>query len=477
MISSEVEGLARTGGLGDVVAALSLALAERGEDVLVVTPRYGVTKMPGDVKRWEGTVEARYGWGPGDVRHVGVLELPAVGRRRVCLVDDPGLFDRDGIYGDRYGEFGDNERRFAVMSRAALEIAARIWDGGPDIIHAHDWHASFAILYSRLVMGDAWKAKRAVFTVHNLAFQGVLDPGALDRLHLPRDAFRPEVLEHRGNVNLLKGATALADRITTVSPTYAKEILTPDLGFGLDEHLRAHAGKLVGILNGIDRTLFDPAHDAALTSVYDASNVSLARPADKTALAAELGLDASDGPLFGCVTRLTWQKGVDLLVPIFGEIIERGGRVVVVGQGDADLESRLQVAAQRFPGKVAVRVAFDPPLSRRVYGGVDFLFVPSRFEPCGLTQMYAMRYGAIPIVTNVGGLHDTVSPIDAAAGTGTGFVAAHADVPALRHATLDALSLWRDPGLLAEAQARGMAEDFGWAAPAAEYARLFEEMR
>jgi starch synthase len=482
MISSEVESLARTGGLGDVVAALSFALAEQGEEVLVVTPRYGVTTVPERTRRWDEVVPVRHGWGAGDVRDVGVVELeprryPSGGSCRVCLVDDPGLFARDGIYGDAYGAFGDNELRFAVLSRGALEIAARAWDGGPDVVHAHDWHAAFAILYARLVMGEAWSRKTLVFTVHNLAFQGVLDEGALDRLHLPRAAYRPEILWHQGNVNLMKGATALADRITTVSPTYAKEILTPELGFGLDEHLRAHAAKLSGILNGIDVQRFDPATDAALANAYDATSATSGRAACKAALAAELGLDAGDGPLFGCITRLTWQKGIDLLVPLLGEIVARGGRVVLVGQGDGDLESSLLVAAGRFQGKVAVRIAFDPALSRRVYAGADFLFVPSRFEPCGLTQLYAMRYGAIPIVTDVGGLHDTVTPIDAASERGTGFVAAHPDVPALRAATIAAFELWRDRGLVLEASERGMAQDFSWSRPAAQYRALYARGR
>jgi starch synthase len=479
MISSEVESLARTGGLGDVVAALSLALAELGEDVVVITPLYGVTTVPTNTKRWYGTVEVRHGWGADDVRHVGVVELetvrfPSGGMRRICLVDDPALFARAGIYGDAQGAFGDNELRFAVMSRGALEIGARLWEGGPDVIHAHDWHASFAVLYARLVMGEHWRRKATVFTVHNLAFQGVLDEGALDRLHLPREAYRPEILWHRGNVNLMKGATALADRITTVSPTYAREILTPELGFGLDEHLRAHEAKLAGILNGIDDR-FDPRTDTAIAQTFDVATAGPARSANKAALAKEVGLDAGDGPLFGCVTRLTWQKGIDLLVPILGEIVERGGRVLVVGQGDGDLESSLLVAAERFRGRVAVRIAFDPPLSRRVYAGADFLFVPSRFEPCGLTQLYAMRYGAIPIVTDVGGLHDTVEPIDPAHDRGTGFLAAHADVPSLRGATIAAFELWRDRGLLVEASARGMREDFSWTLPAERYRTLYAE--
>jgi len=477
MISSEVESLARTGGLGDVVAALSATLAELGEDVVVITPLYGVTTVPSETKRWYDTVAVRHGWGEGDVRHVGVVELetlrfPSGGTRRICLIDDPALFARAGIYGDANGAFGDNELRFAVMSRGALEIAARLWEGGPDVIHGHDWHASFAVLYARLVMGEAWKRKATVFTVHNLAFQGVLDEGALDRLHLPREAFRPEILWHHGSVNLMKGATALTDRITTVSPTYAQEILTPELGFGLDEHLRAHEEKLSGILNGIDDR-FDPRTDTAIAQPFGLASAPAARAVNKAALMREVGLDPSDGPLFGCVSRLTWQKGIDLLVPLFGEIVERGGRVLVVGQGDGDLESSLVVAAERFRGRVAACIAFDPLLSRRVYGGSDFFVVPSRFEPCGLTQLYAMRYGAIPIVTNVGGLHDTVEPLDPANQRGTGFVAAHPDVPSLRAAIIAAFALWRDPGLVLEASARGMTENFSWTVPAEHYRTLF----
>jgi starch synthase len=477
MISSEVESLARTGGLGDVVDALSLALAERGAHVLVVTPLYGVTRVPRTTVRWPGTVGVRFGWGPRDVRQAGVVELeiarfPSGGSRRVCLLDDPALFARNGIYGDASGAFGDNELRFAVMSRGGLEIAARAWDGGPDIVHAHDWHAAFAVLYARLVMGPHWAKKPVVFTVHNLAFQGVLDEGALDRLHLPREAYRPEILQHQGNVNLMKGATALADAITTVSPTYAREILTPEFGFGLDEHLRAHRHRLVGILNGIDAR-FDPRTDRALAVRYDAATAAVGRAECKAALAAEAGLDPGEGPLFGCVTRLSWQKGIDLLVPLLSEIVDRGGRVLVVGQGDRDLEASLAAAAARFPGRFAVRLAFDPPLSRRIYAGCDFLFVPSRFEPCGLTQMYGMRYGALPIVTDVGGLHDTVAPLDVASDRGVGLVAPKADVGALREAALAAFRVYADGAAFARARARAMANDFSWEGPAREYEALY----
>jgi starch synthase len=477
MISSEVESLARTGGLGDVVDALSLALAERGAHVLVVTPLYGVTRVPRTTVRWPGTVGVRFGWGPHDVRHAGVVELEITrfasgGSRRVCLLDDPQLYARNGIYGDAGGAFADNELRFAVMSRGGLEIAARAWEGGPDVIHTHDWHASFAVIYARLVMGDHWAKKPIVFTVHNLAFQGVLHEGALDELHLPRKAYRAEVLWHQGNVNLMKGATALADVITTVSPTYAREILTPEYGFGLDEHLRAHRDRLVGIINGIDAR-FDPRTDNALAVRYDAATAAVGRAECKDALAAEVGLDAGAGPLFGCVTRLSWQKGIDLLVPLLSEIVDRGGRVFVVGQGDGDLEASLLAAAERFRGRVAVRLAFDPPLSRRVYAGSDFLFVPSRFEPCGLTQMYGMRYGSLPIVTDVGGLHDTVQPVDVANGRGVGLVAPWADVGALRDATLAAFALHADAPAMAGARDRAMAKDFSWEGPGRDYEAVY----
>lgn len=477
MISSEVESLARTGGLGDVVEALSLALARIGHDVLVVTPLYGVTRVPKVTTRWPSTVPTRYGWGPSDVRDLGIVELETVcfasgGKRRVCLLDDPGLFQRHGIYADAWGPFSDNAQRFAVLSRGGLEVAARVWEDGPDVVHAHDWHASFAILYAKLVMGEKWAKTPAVFTIHNLAFQGTFDESVLDELHLPRAAYKPEILWHDGKVNLMKGATALADKITTVSPTYAKEILTPEGGFGLDLHLRAHAHRLVGIVNGIDTDRFDPRTDNALAMRYDETTFDAGRAVCKAALVKEVGLDAGDGPLFGLVSRLTWQKGIDLVLPLLDDLVELGARFVLVGQGEPHVEDQLLDAAERHPGKVAVRIAFDPPLSRRVYAGSDFFLVPSRFEPCGLTQMYAMRYGAIPIVTDVGGLHDTVTPVDAG---GTGLVAKEPTAPAVKEACEAALALPADAR--SAAIRRGMTKDFAWTGPAKAYEALYTSLR
>lgn len=484
MIASEVEGFARTGGLGDVVSGLSSALAGLGCDVTIVTPRYGVTRIPGPSTWWPETVTARVGWGADDVATLGVLEttLPSSSAAvvRVCLLDHPNLFDRDGLYGDGHGTFGDNAMRFVVMSRGALAVSLQPWPSspegtaGPDVIHAHDWHAAPAVISSKLTMGPGWARTGTVFTIHNLAFQGVLSPDALDRLALPRAAFAAGTLAHDGQVNLLGGAVSLADRVTTVSPTYAREILGPRHGCGLDALLRRHAGKLTGIANGIDQAGFDPRTDPALAARYDASSAIEGKARCKAALAEELGLRATEGPLFASVSRLTEQKGVDLLLAVISGLVERGVRFVLVGAGDAALEDGLRGVALRFPGRVSARIAFDGALARRVYAGVDFFLAPSRYEPCGLTQLYAMRYGAIPVVTAVGGLRDTVAPIASIVGAGTGFVATEPSAAALLVACEDALALYADPVSHHEAIRRAMTRNSSWEEPARAYLALYE---
>jgi starch synthase len=497
MISAEVESLARTGGLGDVALALSKHVADLGTHVLLVTPLYGVTRLPARTVRWRDPVDVRVGWGPGDVRRVEVLELPGFGvdsasgtsHLRVCLLVDPDLFARDGIYGDRHGTFGDNELRFATLSRGALEIAARAWgapepraagcigESGPDVIHAHDWHTAPAVLYARLTMGDGWRTRASAFTIHNLAYQGVLGVGALDHLALPRAAFESGALAHQGSVNLMKGAIAYADRVTTVSPNYAWEITTREGGMGLDGFLAENAGKLVGVVNGIDTARFDPCTDTTLVCRYDAKTAPDGRRACKRALLAELGLDGDlDRPLFATVSRLTWQKGMDLLLEAMPALVDRGARIAVVGQGDQPLERALLEAAARYPGKVATRIAFDPVLARRVYAGTDFFMVPSRFEPCGLTQMYAMRYGAIPIVTEVGGLKDTVSHLDVLEQRGTGIVATSASLAEILVACEDALTVYADPPSFRELQMRAMARESSWDTSAREYQALYQAL-
>jgi starch synthase len=484
MVASEVERFARTGGLGDVVAGLSARLADLGLDVVIVTPRYRVTSVPEGSRRWEDPVTVRVGDGPGGERTLGVVEaaMPAraVGSLRVCLLDHPGLYDRDGIYGDDHGDFGDNDVRYAVLSQGALAVAARVWPaddgrpGGPDVVHAHDWHAAPAVVSVHLATASRPDRPRTVFTIHNLAFQGVFGQHVLGRTGLPRAAFDDGTLAHDGQVNLMHGAIALADRVTTVSPTYAREIVTPGGGYGVDGLLRHHACKLVGILNGIDHARFDPKTDRALAERYDVASPLEGRARCKQALASEMGLEQGDGPLFAAVSRLTEPKGMDLLAAVVPALVDRGARVAILGSGDSHLEQALVAVASRYPGRVACRIDFDGALARRICAGADFFVMPSRHEPCGLTQLYAMRYGALPVVTAAGGLCDTVEPMHALFGKGTGWVAASADPVALLVACEDALTMHRDPASHREAVIRAMKRDSSWNVPARAYVELYE---
>jgi starch synthase len=473
MVSAEVETFARTGGLGDAVYGLSRALCRAGHDVVVVTPLYGITTVR-DGHWWYGTVLAPVG---GIDHQVGVLEIReehGAGSLRFCLVASDHLYGgRLGIYGDEHGTFGDNDVRFAVMSRAALEIGARVFARAPDVIHAHDWHASTALVYARGSMGEWWARIPQVFTIHNLAYQGVFGLDAVGRLGLPHHLVHAGCLEHFGAINLIKGAIALADRITAVSPTFALEIQRPEGGFGLDGFVRAHAGKLVGIVNGIDIERFDPNTDPSLAARFGASDHAPARRINRTAVAREMGLDDDDAPLFGVVSRLTSQKGIDLLFPAIPALVEQGARFAFVGTGEKWLEQRLREIAWRFSGRVAAKIAFDRALAQRIYGGADFVVVPSRFEPCGLTQLYAMRYGAIPVVVGVGGLRDTVQPANLARQTGTGFVAQRPDVWELLIALEDALTAYRAPRAMHALRIRAMERVFSWDDSAASYARVY----
>ncbi len=469
MVSAEVETFARSGGLGDVVFGLSRALAKLGHEVCVVTPLYGNTPLDREHRYWLGSIQVRVGWGARDVREMGVCEIDE-GNLKFCLLAENQLFrSRKGIYGDAGGTFGDNELRFAALSRGALEIAARLWPDGFDVIHAHDWHAALAPIYARTAMGETWARMASVFTIHNMAYQGTLGFEALDRLGIPRELFSWRGLEHEGNVNLMKGAIACANVVTTVSPRYAREILRKADGFGLDWYLRMHERRLLGLVNGIDADRLDPSVDPRIAHRFGSEDVAEGKWENKRALLAEVGLEPTDAPVFGCVTRLTEQKGIDLFLETLPALVDRGARVILVGTGDAALERGLRAAQSRFPGRVASRVAFDGALAQRVYAGSDFVVVPSRFEPCGLTQLYAMRYGSIPVVTDVGGLHDTVEPANIARGTGTGFVAMRPSVFDLLVALEDAIDAYADRDAFHRLRLRAMRRDSSWTLSAKAY--------
>lgn len=488
-VTAEAAPHARTGGLGDAAMGLAGALAHGGErDVVVVTPRYGVSRgfeqaswFPEPVPVRVGTTELT----------VGVRELVrAAGEPRVLFVEHDDLFaGRAGVYGDAAGFFGDNGFRFAVLSAAALEISKRLWpEHGHDLLHAHDWHAALAVLYARL--DDRFRMRPSVLTVHNLAHQGLFAQDALGWLGLPAHWYVGAVLEHGGGVNLMKGALALADRVTTVSPHYAREITTPLGGFGLDAHLAYHRDKLRGIVNGIDTAAYDPQSDAALPRTYEARSSAEGKADARRASCIEFGLDADpvdgSGPLFGVVSRFDGQKGLDVLFRVVPELVAWGARVAILGQGEPALEQAARGLAERHPGRVGVRVEFDDQIARRLYAAAHFVVVPSRFEPCGLSQLYAMRYGAMPIVSRTGGLLDTVAPLrfdslevdepPSDDRRGPGLLVEPGHELALLDACVRACELSSDAFRMQRLRERSMARDFSWARSASEMAELYASL-
>jgi starch synthase len=473
-VSSELAPFAQTGGLGDVLAGLPAAQAELGLDAAVLVPLYrGVAAKLAAAGL---SLEAR----PlpielGVHRLEGTLRIARVGRVRCGFLDVPALYDRPGgPYGPGgTAEFSDNHLRFAALGKAALAAGAHLL-GDVDVVHAHDWQAGPAAIFTHLER----PALTIVTTIHNLAFRGIFPKGVMTQLGIPWSLFTPKLLELYDQVSFLKGGLALSDAVTTVSPTYAQEILTPDFGEGLDGFLRWDVQRLVGIINGIDVAAWNPAADDALPARY--SKVDLAgKRTCRAALAAEVGLpEPDDGtPIIAVVSRLSYQKGIDLIAEVAPALGDLGARLVVLGSGEPALEARLQHLARVFPDRVAVRIGFDLPYARRIYGGSDLFAMPSRFEPCGLGQLYAMRYGAVPVVHAVGGLRDTVIDPGAVRGTPTG-IRFEAGTPAALHAALArAVAMYRDPVTFASLQRSAMARDSSWTAPAHEYVQLYRSLR
>ncbi|GAB4350312.1 MAG: glycogen synthase GlgA [Immundisolibacter sp.] len=472
--ASEAWPLIKTGGLGDVAGALPPALRALGVDVRLVLPAYPAVREALTGAKAVAR-SALYGGSVTLLRG----ELPAGGRRRlpVYLIAAPAFERAGNPYQTANGEdWPDNAARFALFCRAAAALAlghfAPHWCA--DIVHAHDWQAG--LLAALLSLQP--RRPSTVFTVHNLAYQGLVDGAAADALSLPPQWWRPDALEFYGRLALIKGGLAFADRITTVSPRYAQEIQTAEYGCGLDGLLRYRSNVLTGILNGIDTTAWNPATDPALPVRYDARTLER-KAANKAALQDELGLaPAADVLLMGLVSRLVEQKGIDLLLAAL-ETLPPGVQVAVLGSGEAGYEAALKAAAARHPGRVAFRAGYDEALAHRIQGGADALLVPSRFEPCGLTQLYALRYGTIPIVRAVGGLADTVVDATAAhldAGDATGIVFEQASGAALAAAIRRALALYRAGQPWRQMQQAGMAQDHSWSRAAGHYLALYQDL-
>lgn len=468
-VASEVYPLVKTGGLADVAGALPAALAGEGVAMRTLVPGYPAVMAA----IAEG--EAAHGYEDLFGGPARLVAGRAAGLDLLAL-DAPHLFDRPGnpYVGADGRDWSDNPLRFGALARAAADIGlGRTALPRPDIVHAHDWQAALAPAYLHYA-GEPRPG--TVVTVHNLAFQGQAPAALLGPLGLPPSSWAVDGVEYYGTIGYLKAGLQLADRITTVSPTYALEIRNPDAGMGLDGLLRARSGALVGILNGIDTAVWDPAADAHLPAPFDARRLK-ARAASTAALRERLGLDPGvDGPLFGVVSRLSWQKGLDLLHAVLPALVASGAQLALLGAGEPALEDGFRAAAQAWPGRVACRIGYDEGLAHLIQGGCDALVVPSRFEPCGLTQLCALRYGAVPVVARVGGLADTI--VDAndmalAAGVATGLQFAPVERDRLEAALLRAVALFHDRPTWRRLQKNGMAADVSWRRPARRYADLY----
>lgn len=467
---AELAPLLKTGGLADVTAALPKAEQAEGVDVRIIIPGFpaiyaGIptTNFVAQVDTFAGRVALRYGQYQG----IGIY-----------IIDAPYLYDRHGSpYHDCYmNDYIDNYRRFALLGWMACELACGIdpfWRA--EIVHAHDWHAGMACAY----LASKGYPARAVFTIHNLAFHGMFQANHLHELWLPDHFYQIYGLEFYGQISYLKAGLYYADQITTVSPHYAEEITRDHNGYGFEGLLRERRDhmKFSGILNGVDPQIWDPDTDNLITANYSTDNLAH-KTANKIALQAEVGLTVDkDALLFAVVSRLTYQKGLDLLADTLPTLISQGGQLVLLGCGDRWLEERFLYMASQYPQQIAVRIGYDEALSHRIMAGSDVIVIPSRFEPCGLTQLYGLKYGTLPLVRFTGGLADTVADCsleNLENGSANGFVFYECDNRQLSFAISRAFTMWRNPGLWKKVQYYAMQQDFSWQTIAKAYIALYK---
>lgn len=475
-VSSEIYPLAKTGGLADVSAALPMALTVLGVDVQLL--------MPGYPKAIEAAANKSVRLELADFMGAGTLRLISARTPDtalpIWLVDCPALFERSGgLYQDQHGtEFPDNAKRFAAFNHIAarLSLGELVPGWRADVVHANDWHAG---LLPVLLSQAHGKRPGTIFTMHNLAYQGLFPAELYAQLYLPEEALTPDGLEFFGKISFLKAGIRYADRLTTVSPSYAREILTPEYGCGLEGLLQARRGDLTGILNGVDHRIWDPATDPHLSGNYAARDIR-GKQACKAALQAELHLEsAPEAPLVIYASRMTDQKMADVVLEALPSILERDVQFALLGEGDSSLEDRFQDTGRRYPGRIATRIGYEEPLAHRFQAGADILLHPSRFEPCGLTQLYAMRYGTVPVVRRIGGLADTI--VDAndrtvRSGTATGFAFEQATAADMTGCLDRSLKLYRQPLAWRRLQRQAMRQDFGWDRSARQYLKLYQHV-
>lgn len=469
-IASEGLPFSKTGGLADVIEALPKALVALGHEVTVLLPRYRNTRKV-TVRVPSLTVPMGDG-----LRFPAIVEGETLHGVYFHFVDDPEYFDREQLYGVAGKDYPDNAERYAEFCGAAIEFCKQVWM--PDVIHCHDWQTSLVpvLMRTRYSEDKALRELPVVFTIHNMGYQGTFPPDAMKKIGLPERMFAIDAMEFYGRVNFLKGGLIFSDYLTTVSPKYAEEIKTAEYGHGLDGVVRNRADSLTGILNGVDYAAWSPERDKVIASRYSPKDLS-GKLACKKDLVESFGLPPAtvNKPVIGIVSRFAGQKGFDLIEQVAADLLAEDLAIVALGAGEPKYEKLLRELAKAHPAKFSVKVAYDNILAHKVEAGADIFLMPSRYEPCGLNQIYSLKYGTVPVVRATGGLDDTIEAFDAATGHGTGFKFRTYSGPTLLEAIHQALGVFRDePAVWRRIQLNGMAKDFSWQVSAVEYVKLYE---
>lgn len=473
-VASECVPFSKTGGLADVVGALPAALAAQGHQISVYLPRYRQTRLPDAqtvVRSITVPFDDRY-------RFCSVLTGGNHSGVRFYFVDYPPFFDRDALYGTPAGDYPDNAERFALFCRAVLEASKIL--GVPDVFHCHDWQSALipVLLRTQYAEDPAFRGITTVFTVHNIGYQGLFAPDTLPLLTLPWDLFTITKMEFFGQVNFLKGALVYSDFVTTVSKKYSQEIQTSEFGFGLEGVLRDRSATIAGIVNGVDYNEWSPEKDKYIAAPYSAQDLS-GKAACKQDLLAAFGVTGAPAslPVIGIVSRFAAQKGFDLIAQIMDRLAREEMIVVALGAGDKVYEEMFIRLNRQYPQRIAVKVAYDNVIAHKIEAGSDMFLMPSRYEPCGLNQIYSLKYGTVPVVRATGGLDDTIEPWNTRTGKGTGFKFSSYNSESLLLSIKEALRAFRDQTSWQTLMRNGMAKDFSWTASAREYTRVYERAR
>jgi starch synthase len=472
--ASECVPFSKTGGLADVVGALPRALAELGHNVSVYLPRYKNTKS-NSLRTVLRSVSVPFA---PEYRFCAVLDGGRQSGVQFYFIDYPPFFDREGLYGTPAGDYPDNAERYALFARAVLEATKVL--GVPEVFHCHDWQAALVPVLLRTVYAHdpAFQDTTTVMTIHNVAFQGIFPARTLPLLMLPEELFSIRHMEFWGKINFLKGALVAADRITTVSRKYSEEIQTPEFGSGLEGVLRGRAGQFCGILNGVDYNEWSPEKDKLILTQYSLGTME-SKHGCKRDLLRQLGLEGANPelPLIGMISRLAEQKGLDLIAGITDELAGLPLNMAVLGSGESRYEDLFRDLSARFPDKFWFRTGYDNAMAHKIEAGADMFLMPSRYEPCGLNQLYSLKYGTVPIVRATGGLDDTIENWDPEIGRGTGFKFSEYSGEELLATLRLALSVFNDKAAWKKIMMNGMVKDFSWSASAREYAKLYEGTR